>query len=132
MKKCGVLVPALLATAIVLAVSDSVEAADESPFFLQDHGTVRVLRGVDPGKNFETAKLPEETEAVPQAAPAPQTESKPTRAQQAPTDTRERALQRARLRGITVHRAGVLELPPADEGRTRREALERLRERSGT
>ena len=99
---------------------------------MQDHGTVRVVRGVDPGQNFETAKLPEETEESPDAAPAPQAESPPTATQQDPTFTREGALKRARSRGITTHRAGVFESPPSDKGRTRQEALKRLRERAGT
>jgi hypothetical protein len=132
MRMCGALGAALLATSLVLAVSNPVEASDESPFLLQDHGTVRVVRGVEPGKNFAAAKLPEEAEESPDAAPAPQAESQPTATQQGPTYTREAALKRARLRGITTHRAGVFELPPIDSGRNRREALKRLRERAGT
>ncbi len=107
MRKCTVLVATQLAAAIVLASSNSLEAADESPFFLQDHGEVRVLRGLDPGKNFETAGLPEELDLTPAAAPLPQAEPRRTRTQVEPRlTTRERALRRARDRGITVHGPG--------------------------
>ncbi len=107
MRKCTVLVTAQLAAAIVLALSNSPEAADESQFFLQDHGVVRVLRGLDPGKNFEAAKLPVELDLAPAAAPLPQAEPRRTRTQLEPSPfTRTRQIERSRKRGITVHRAG--------------------------
>ena len=59
MSKCGILIAALIAPVLMVASPNSLEAADESAFLLQDHGEVRVLRGLDPGKNFETARLPE-------------------------------------------------------------------------
>ena len=80
MKKCTVLVSTLLllAAAIMLASSNALEAADESPYLLSDHGTVRVLRGLEPEKIFETAKLPVEIDVAPAAAPEPQVEPKLT------------------------------------------------------
>ena len=131
MKKCTVLVATQLAATIVLASSNSPEAADESQFFLQNHGEVRVLRGLDPGKNFETAKLPVEIDVAPASAPEPQVEPRRTRSQVEPkrTFTRTAALRRARERGITVHRAGVRSVPRPEAGHTRREALERARRR---
>jgi hypothetical protein len=50
MRKCTVLAATLLTAAIMLASSNSLEAADESPYLSQDHGKVRVLRGLEPGK----------------------------------------------------------------------------------
>ena len=133
MRKCTVLVATQLAAAIVLASSNSLEAADESPFFLQDHGEVRVLRGLDPGKNFETAGLPEELDLTPAAAPLPQAEPRRTRTQVEPSPfTRTRAIERARKRGITVHRAGVQDVLGPEAGRNRREAIERARKRGIT
>ncbi len=78
MKKCPVLVSPLLAAAIMLASPNSLEAADESPYLSPDHETVRVLRGLEPGKNFEPAKLPVEIDVAPAAAPEPQVEPKLT------------------------------------------------------
>ncbi len=106
MRKCGFLIATLIAQALMVASSNS-EAADESKFFLQDHGEVRVLRGLDPGKNFETAKLPVELDLAPAAAPLPQAEPRRTRTQLEPSPfTRTRQIERSRKRGITVHRAG--------------------------
>ena len=76
MKKCTVLVATLLAAAIMPASSNSSEAADESPYLSPDHETVRVRRGLEPGKNFEPAKLPVEIDVAPAAAPEPQAEPK--------------------------------------------------------
>ena len=76
MKKCTVLVATLLAAAIMPASSNSSEAADESPYLSPDHETVRVLRGLEPGKKFEPAKLPVEIDVAPAAAPEPQVEPK--------------------------------------------------------
>ncbi len=132
MRKCSVLGAALIAPALMVASSNSSEAAGESPFLLQDHGEVRVLRGLDPGKNFETAQLPEEIDLAPASAPEPQLEPRRTRTQVEPrrTFTRTAALRRARERGITVHRAGVRDVPGPEAGRNRREALERARQRA--
>ncbi len=107
MRKCGFLIAALIAPVLMVASPNSLEAADESAFFLQDHGEVRVLRGLDPGKSFETAKLPEELDLAPAAAPEPQLEPRRTRTQVEPRlTTRERALRRARERGVAGNRAG--------------------------
>ena len=107
MRKCGFLIAALIAPVFMVASPNSLEAADESAFFLQDHGEVRVLRGLDPGKNFEAARLPVELDLAPAAAPPLQVEPRRTRTQVEPSPfARTRALERARERGITVHRAG--------------------------
>jgi hypothetical protein len=81
MRNCTVPVATLLAAGIVLASSDSVKAADEQPYLSQDHGTVRVLRDLKPGKKFEAAKIPEEIDVAPAAASEPQVEPSPTTAQ---------------------------------------------------
>ncbi len=134
MRKCTVLVTTQLAAAIVLALSNSPEAADESQFFLQDHGEVRVLRGLDPGKNFETARLPEELDLAPASAPEPQLEPRRTKTQVEPRRyfTRERALRRARERGIPVIRIGARRAPGPEVDSTRRRAIERARRRGIT
>ena len=104
MRKCGVLIAALITPALMVASLNSPEAADESPFFLQDHGEVRVLRGLDPGKNFEAAKLPVDLDLAPAAAPLPQAEPRRTRTQVEPSRfTRIRQIELSRKRGITVH-----------------------------
>ena len=79
MRKYGILIATLIAPFLVVASSSSIEAANESQFFLQDHGEVRVLRGLDPSKNFEPATLPEEIDIAPAAAPATQVEPRQTR-----------------------------------------------------
>ncbi len=134
MRKCTVLVATQLAAVIVLASSNSPEAADESPFLLQDHGEVRVLRGLDPGKNFETAKLPVELDLAPASAPEPQLESRRTKTQVEPRRyfTRERALRRARERGIPVIRIGARRAPGPEVDSTRKRAIERARRRGIT
>ncbi len=134
MRKCTVLVATQLAAVIVLASSNSPEAADESPFLLQDHGEVRVLRGLDPGKNFETAKLPVELDLAPASAPEPQLEPRRTKTQVEPRRyfTRERALRRARERGIPVIRIGARRAPGPEIDSTRRRAIERARRRGIT
>ena len=133
MRKCGVLIAALITPALMVASLNSPEAADESPFFLQDHGEVRVLRGLDPGKNFEAAKLPEELDLAPAAAPPTEVEPRRTRTQVEPSPfARTRALERARERGITVHRVGVQDVLGPEAGRNRREAIERSRKRGIT
>ncbi len=107
MRKCLVLKASLITPALMVASSNSPKAADERAFFLQDHGEVRVLRGLDPGKNFESAKLPVELDLAPAAAPLPQAEPRWTRTQVEPSPfTRKRAIERSRKRGITVHGPG--------------------------
>ncbi len=134
MRKCGFLIAALIAPVLMVASPNSLEAADESTFFLQDHGEVRVLRGLDPGKNFETAKLPEELDLAPAAAPEPQLEPRRTKTQAEPKRyfTRERALRRARERGVPVIRIGARRAPGPEVDSTRRRAIERARERGIT
>jgi hypothetical protein len=134
MRKCTVLVTTQLAAAIVLALSNAPGAADESQFFLQDHGEVRVLRGLDSGKNFETARLPEELDLVPESAPEPQLEPRRTKTQVEPKRyfTRERALRRARERGVPVIRIGARRAPGPEIDSTRRRAIERARRRGIT
>jgi hypothetical protein len=118
---------------LMVVSSNSPEAADESPFFLQDHGEVRVLRGLDPGKNFEAAKLPVELDLAPAAAPLPQAEPRRTRTQVEPSPfTRTRALERARKRGIPVIRIGARRAPGPEIDSTRRRAIERARRRGIT
>jgi len=130
MRKCGFLIAALIAPVFMVASPNSLEAADESAFFLQDHGEVRVLRGLDPGKNFEAARLPEELDLAPASAPEPQLEPRRTRTQVEPRlTTRELALRRARERGITVHGPFSSGVRGPESGRTRREAVDRARER---
>lgn len=110
-------------------------AAGEAPFLMQDHGQVRVLRGLDPGQDFETAKLPEEIELAP-AAGAPSAPSAPSSAAPTPPGasqplaktTRQRALDRVAEQGIRVTPAGGRSVSPRS-GETRRRALERLRQR---
>ncbi len=133
MRKCGFLIAALIAPVLMVASPNSLKAADESAFFLQDHGEVRVLRGLDPGKNFEAARLPEELDLAPAAAPPPQVEPRRTKTQVEPSPfARTRALERARERGITVHRAGVQDVRGPESGSNRRRAIERARERGIT
>lgn len=96
MKISGILLATLLIPAIVLASSNSLEAAEETPYLLQDHGTVRVLRGLEPEKNFETAHLPAEVDLAPAAAATPQVEPRRIGIEPRGRDPR---------RGITVHRA---------------------------
>ena len=134
MRKCGFLIAALIAPVFMVASPNSLEAADESAFFLQDHGEVRVLRGLDPGKNFETAKLPVELDLAPASAPEPQLEPRRTKTQVEPRRyfTRERALRRARERGIPVIPIGARRAPGPEVDSNRRRALERARERGIT
>ena len=134
MRNCGVLIAALIVPVLMATSPNSLEAADESPFFLQDHGGVRVLRGLDPGKNFETARLPEELDLAPAAAPEPQLEPRRTKTQVEPKRyfTRERALRRARERGIPVIRIGARRAPGPEVDSTRRRAIERARQRGIT
>ncbi len=109
MRKYSALFLTLIAPFLMVVSSNSLEAAGESKFFLQNQGEVRVLRGLDLDTNFEPATLPEEIDVAPAAAPAAQVEPRRTRTQVGPKFTRETALQRARGRGIPVNRAGVRE-----------------------
>jgi pyruvate/2-oxoglutarate dehydrogenase complex dihydrolipoamide acyltransferase (E2) component len=129
MRKRAALIATLIAPVLIVVSSNSSEAEDESKFFLQDDGEIRVLRGIESDTNFEPATLPEEVDVTPAAAPAAQVEPTQPRTEVGPKTTREAALQRARERGITVHQAGVLEERGPESGRTRREAVERARER---
>lgn len=130
MRTWGILMAAVIAPALMIAAPNALEAADESPFFLQDHGGVRVLRGLDAGKNFEAATVPEEIDVAPASAPEQQAEPTPTRAEAAPRlTTRERALQRSRERGIPVIRAGARRAPGPALDTTRSRAIERSRQR---
>lgn len=132
MRKRGALIAILIAPVLIVVSPNSLEAEDEGKFFLQDDGEVGVTRGVDPGTNSEPATLPEGTDVAPAAAPATQVEPTQPRTEVEPKTTREAAIQRSRERGITVHRAGVLEERGPESGRTRREAIERSRERGIT
>jgi hypothetical protein len=81
MRKCTVLVATLLAAAIMLASSNSPEAADEAPYLLQDDGEVRVLRGLEAEKDFDSATLPQAVEQPPADASEPQAEPQSAAAQ---------------------------------------------------
>ena len=129
MRNCGALIAILIAPVLIVVSSNSLEAQDENKFFLQDDGEVQVLRGLDPGTNFEPETLPEEIDVAPDAAPATQAESTQPRTEAKPKTTREAAIQRSRERGITVHRAGVRKERGPESGQTRGEAIERARER---
>ncbi len=130
MRNLRALSATLIAPFLMIASSNSLEAADESKFFLQDHGEVRVLRGLDPGQNFEAATQPEDISLAPAAAPPElPVEPRPTRTQTGPKFTRQAALQRVRERGITVDRAGTRKQRTSESGQTRRNAIARVRER---
>jgi hypothetical protein len=61
----GIIAILLPATAFfVAALPDPSFAQQESPFFLQGHGGVRVLRGTSEGVNFEAATIAPEDEEV--------------------------------------------------------------------
>lgn len=130
MRKHHVLMATLIAPFLMLVSPNSLEAADESKFFLQDHGDVRILRGLDPAKSFEPATLPEEIDIAPAAVPPePAVEPRQTETQRRPIFTRQEALRRVRERGITVDRAGVRKQRLPEAGRHRREAIARARAR---
>jgi hypothetical protein len=133
MRKHRALIATMIAPFLMVVSSNSLEAAGESKFFLQDHGEVRVLRGLDPGTNFEPATLPEEIDVAPAAAPPELPVEPRLTTQTGPIFTRQAALQRARERGITVH--GALDRSsqrPPEWGRNRREAIARARARGIT
>jgi hypothetical protein len=89
----GIIAILLPATAFfVAALPDPSFAQQESPFFLQGHGGVRVLRGTSEGVNFEAATIAPEDEEVSEGEQ--QAAVQPT----APVVTPQR--------GIVTHRAG--------------------------
>jgi len=136
MRKYGVRFAVLLAPVLMVALPNApdaqeVEAQEESPFLLQDHGGVRVIRGLEPGKNFEAATLPQEVDVAPAAAPEPRAEPQRQIPRTAPRiSTRQQALRRVRERGIPVIPVGATRVPrPAvDSARTR--AIDRVRQRA--
>ncbi len=91
---CGGIITVLLpATAFYLtALPGPSFAQQESSFFLQEHGGVRVLRGTSEGANFDAATIAPEDEEVSEAEQ--QASVQPT----APVVTPQR--------GIVTHRAG--------------------------
>lgn len=118
--------------AVLTYAAPTVVTAEESKFFLQDHGSVRVLRGLDSDKNFEAATLPAEIDVAPAAAPeVSEAEAQPAPAPKVAKRTfaRKVALKRARERGIRVIPAGVPSRIPAASGENRRRAIERVRRR---
>ncbi len=89
----GIVTVLLPATAFYLtALPGPSFAQQESSFFLQEHGGVRVLRGTSEGANFEAATIAPEDEEVSEAEQ--QASVQPT----APVVTPQR--------GIVTHRAG--------------------------
>ena len=129
MRKRGVLFAALIAPVLVVASSNSLEAEDAGGFFLQDHGEVRVLRGIESDTNVEPDTLPEEIDVAPAAAPGTQVEPTRPGTEGGPKTTREAAIQRSRERGIPTNRAATRKQRTPESGRTRREAIARSRER---
>ncbi len=89
----GIVTVLLLATAFYFTTFPGPSfAQQESPFFLQEHGGVRVLRGTSEEINFETATIaPEDEEG---SAAQQEASVQPT----APVVTPQR--------GIVTHRAG--------------------------
>lgn len=92
------LVAALTLPAVMFAWPLAMGHAEEATFFLQGHGKVQVIRGLDPNQGFETAKPEEEVEVV--SAPADETLSQPNHVGQS-------ALAQVQDRGIRVIRAGA-------------------------
>jgi hypothetical protein len=89
----GIVMVLLPATAFYFTVLPGPSfAQQESSFFLQEHGGVRVLRGTSEGTNFEAATIAPEDEEVSEAEQ--QASVQPT----APVVTPQR--------GIVTHRAG--------------------------
>jgi hypothetical protein len=62
---------ALCAGIAAISLPAMAQSGDESPFLLQEHGGVRILRGLDDGKNFEAtpAEKDETAEAPGKEAP---------------------------------------------------------------
>ena len=54
---------ALCAGIAALSLPAMAQSGDESPFLLQEHGGVRILRGLDAGKNFEATPGVEDEKA---------------------------------------------------------------------
>lgn len=132
MRKCAVIFATLLTPVLIFASPKSSGAAEESSFFLQDQGTIRVLRGLNPDQNFEAATLPKEIDLAPAAAPATQAEPPRPAAEPERKTTRQLALERTRERGIPVIRAGARRAPGPEVDSTRRQAIERSRQRGIT
>jgi hypothetical protein len=63
---------ALCAGIAALSLPAMAQSGDESPFLLQEHGGVRILRGLDAGKNFEATPGVEDEKAE-----APEKEAPP-------------------------------------------------------
>ena len=91
MRKKSILAVSLLAPALVLLPPTLGLAEETSPFFLQEHSGVRVLRGLSPETNFTIATLPDTVETAPASAPDVDLKPRNTRAVEA---------------AIVVHRAG--------------------------
>ena len=132
MRRRTIFAAAPVVSVLLVASVHAAAAAGEAPFLMQDHGQVRVLRGLDPGQDFETAKLPEEIELAPAAgapsAPSSAAPTPPGASQPQAKTTRQRALDRVAEQGIRVTPAGGRSVSPRS-GETRRRALERLRQR---
>ena len=64
-----------LAAAMILAMSNKPVMAEEGPYLLQGGGEVRVLRGLEPAKDFESATLPQTVEPSQTAASETQAEA---------------------------------------------------------
>ena len=58
-----------------LSLPAMAQSGDESPFLLQEHGGVRILRGLDADKNFEATPAEEDEKAE-----APEKEARPEKA----------------------------------------------------
>ena len=127
--KTSVSYSALIAPLLIVLSPQSVDADDKSGFFLQDHGEVRVHRGVDAGTNVEPAPSPEEGDVDPSTATATQVEPRPSGPEAGPRTTREAAIQRARERGIPTDEAATRKKRSSKSGQTRREAIARSREK---
>jgi hypothetical protein len=136
MSNRAVLAIALVTPILMFAVPIAAGAAEESPFLLQDDGTVRVLRGLNPDQNFQAATLPEDLDLAPAAAPpaeaAPPQIEPPRPSAEPGLTTRQRALRRAKERGIPVIRTGARRAPGPQVDSSRQRALERVRERGIT
>ena len=114
----GIVTVLLLATAFYFTVLPGPSfAQQESSFFLQEHGGVRVLRGTSEGTNFEAATIAPEDEEVSEAEQ--QASVQPTAPVVTPqrgivthrtgrnTRVRERLGGRTEKSGIRTHRAGT-------------------------
>ena len=135
MRGSSTLVAVLLAPALAAGVPNlpRAQAQEASSFYLKDHGSVRVLRGLDSDRDFKAATLPQEIDVAPAAAPA--TQAEPQAAQsgsEAKLGTRQKALQQAQERGVPVIRVGEQRAPGPEVDSTRARAIERAREKGIT